>query len=379
MMIENKVINHIKRYGPVSYEEFMQLCLYEFKDSYYRKQDPVGFHGDFYTSPFLHPIFGSLIAIKLFFMWDSLERPGVFDVVELGAGNGKLSRDILDYSKHISKDFYDAIRYFCVDVREFSFNNSYEHMSKIEVINIDRLFGFSIQGCILSNEFFDALPVSRICREKNELFEVKVAWSVTGLHEVYVPIGQKVLKQIKNWGIEIPEGYTVEVGTVFESIVEGIASVLHKGFVLTIDYGGLSEDLYGVPSRKHGTIRSFKNNVQVSNVLGVPGTQDITSHVNFSMLMQKGLEVGLKLEEFTSQRTFLLNLGCGWMLDKLAQSSLERSIYILNKRRIESLVDESGLGGFRVMVQSKGAFMNKDLLIVDILNRLKVPVLNKVV
>ena len=131
MMIENKVINHIKRYGPVSYEEFMQLCLYEFKDSYYRKEDPVGFHGDFYTSPFLHPIFGSLIAIKLFSMWDSLERPGVFDVVELGAGNGKLSRDILDYSKHISKDFYDAIRYFCVDVREFSFNNSYEHMSKI--------------------------------------------------------------------------------------------------------------------------------------------------------------------------------------------------------------------------------------------------------
>ena len=31
------------------------------------------------------------------------------------------------------------------------------------------------------------------------------------------------------------------------------------------------------------------------------------------------------------------------------------------------------------MVQSKGAFMNKDLLIVYILNRLKVPVLNKVV
>jgi hypothetical protein len=67
------------------------------------------------------------------------------------------------------------------------------------------------------------------------------------------------------------------------------------------------------------------------------------------------------------------------MLDKLEKSSLERSIYVLNKRRIESLLDESGLGGFRVMVQSKGAFMNKDLLIVDILNRLKVPILNKVV
>ena len=95
-------MNHIKRYGPVSYSEFMQLCLYEFEDSYYRKQDRIGFQGDFYTSPFLHPVFGSLIAIKLFDMWNSLGQPNSFDVVELGSGNGKLCRDILDYANEIS-------------------------------------------------------------------------------------------------------------------------------------------------------------------------------------------------------------------------------------------------------------------------------------
>ena len=104
-------MSHIKRYGPVSYSEFMQLCLYEFEDSYYRKQDRIGFHGDFYTSPFLHPVFGSLIAIKLFDMWNSLGQPNSFDVVELGSGNGKLCRDILDYARHISKEFYFSKSY----------------------------------------------------------------------------------------------------------------------------------------------------------------------------------------------------------------------------------------------------------------------------
>ena len=94
------------------------------------------------------------------------------------------------------------------------------------------------------------------------------------------------------------------------------------------------------------------------------------------MLIQKGLDVGLKLEEFISQRTFMMNLGSEWMLKKLEKGSLERSIYILNKRRIESLLDESGLGGFKVLVQSKKATLINHFLEKDSSNRLKVPILN---
>jgi len=377
MIIENKVMNHIKRYGPVSYSEFMQLCLYEFEDSYYRKQDRIGFHGDFYTSPFLHPVFGSLIAIKLFDMWNSLGQPNSFDVVELGSGNGKLCRDILDYARHISKEFYDAIKYSCVDVRPLTFEDLSEHEDKVQSIDLERLLVSKIQGCILSNEFFDALPIDRVYREKNGWYEIKIEWYETGLRDVYVPLVEgPVLSQIDKWGLNIPEGCIAEVSTIFESMIASLERILDNGFILTIDYGDLSEDLYGNPVRKHGTIRSFKNNVQVANVLDVPGTQDITSHVNFSMLIQKGLDVGLKLEEFISQRTFMMNLGSEWMLKKLEKGSLERSIYILNKRRIESLLDESGLGGFKVLVQSKKATLINHFLEKDSSNRLKVPILN---
>ena len=229
----------------------------------------------------------------------------------------------------------------------------------------------------MSNEFFDALPIDRIYREKNEWSEIKIEWTETGLRDVHVPLMEgPVLSQIDKWSLNIPEGCIAEVSTIFESMIASLERILDNGFILTIDYGDLSEDLYGNPVRKHGTIRSFKNNVQVANVLDVPGTQDITSHVNFSMLIQKGLDVGLKLEEFISQRTFMMNLGSEWMLKKLEKGSLERSIYILNKRRIESLLDESGLGGFKVLLQSKKATLINYFLEKDSSNRLKVPILN---
>ena len=167
---------------------------------------------------------------------------------------------------------------------------------------MEQLLVSKIQGCILSNEFFDALPIDRIYREKNEWSEIKIEWTETGLRDVYVPLMEgPVLSQIDKWGLNIPEGCIAEVSTIFESMIASLERILDNGFILTIDYGDLSEDLYGNPVRKHGTIRSFKNNVQVSNVLGVPGTQDITSHVNFKLMSNVLKKENLNVEKIVNQ------------------------------------------------------------------------------
>ena len=376
MSIESKIIDSVRLHGPVSYAEFMQLCLYEFEDSYYRKQDPIGFQADFYTSPFLHPIFGSLIGIKLFYMWNALKRPDVFEIVELGAGNGQLSTDILDYAKHISKDFYDAIQYTCVEVRHLSGEIRGSHSDKVHFIGMEEFLLCKIHGCVLSNEFFDAIPVHRVCRKNDELFEIKVEWYESGLRETFIKLTDaRISKHIEKWDVDIPEGYTVEINLLAESIIDNILGILKEGFILTIDYGDLPQDLYGIASRKNGTLRSFKNNIQVRNILDAPGTQDITCHVNFAILMDRGEKSGFKLEEFISQRQFMMDLGCGIMLSKLDNSGIERTMYVLNKRRIENLLDESGLGGFKVLVQSKCEFPINISLSEDMFQRLRLPIL----
>ena len=264
MSIESKIIDSVRLHGPVSYAEFMQLCLYEFEDSYYRKQDPIGFQADFYTSPFLHPIFGSLIGIKLFYMWNALKRPDVFEIVELGAGNGQLSTDILDYAKHISKDFYDAIQYTCVEVRHLSGETRGSHSDKVHFIGMEELLLCKIHGCVLSNEFFDAIPVHRVCRKNGELFEIKVEWYESGLRETFIKLTDaRISKHIEKWDVDIPEGYTVEINLLAESIIDNILGILKEGFILTIDYGDLPQDLYGIASRKNDGFRMRKHAFQV--------------------------------------------------------------------------------------------------------------------
>ncbi len=371
------MIEHIKNFGPVSYSEYMELCLYRFCDSYYRAQNPVGFHADFFTSPYLHPVFGSLIAVELFIMWDRLGKPDSFDIVELGAGDGTLAIDILDYVQHISNDFYDVVKYSCVEIRTSIREHGDTHRGKIKFTDAQTVFNDPIYGCVLSNEFFDALPVHRVVRTEGGLHEIMVDWQGSELIEVYVPLTNlEVANYIETWSINIPEGYIVEINTIAESMLNDASRMLKKGFVLTIDYGDISDQLYGVSSRQYGTIRSFKNNVQIANVLNNPGSQDITSHVNFTVLIEKGIQQCLHLEEFISQRKFLLDLGCGMMLKKLEESDLDRRTYILNKRRIDNLLDEKGLGDFKVLIQSKGHLDPNQVSIQGLYERLKVPIFN---
>ena len=71
--------------------------------------------GDYYTSPAVHPAFGALLAVQLFRMWQLMEEPSDFTVVEMGAGNGLLADDILACADGISDEFARSMRYVCID------------------------------------------------------------------------------------------------------------------------------------------------------------------------------------------------------------------------------------------------------------------------
>src|SRR3990170_2046861 len=93
------LLSEIRSRGPMTAAEFMELALYHPSLGYYsRAEQRSGRAGDFYTSVDVGPLFGEMIAAQLAEMWDVLRSRGAdaFDIVEAGAGNGRLARDVMD-------------------------------------------------------------------------------------------------------------------------------------------------------------------------------------------------------------------------------------------------------------------------------------------
>ena len=136
--------------------------------------------------------------------------------------------------------------------------------------------------------------------------------------------------------------------------MENVARCLKKGFVLTIDYGYLAKELYA-PHRKEGTLLCYTQHRTSENPFKRLGEQDITSHVNFTSLIQKGGEVGLQFTGLVPQYQFLIALG---LLQEM--ESLEKEVSEMDalqwRLSLKHLIEpEMGMGEvFKVLIQHKG-------------------------
>ena len=103
--------------GPITFAEFMDAALYSPMGGYYTRLGstagsmPSGGPVDYFTSPMAHPAFGALIAVQLRDMWRRMARSGTFTVVEMGAGDGLLARDVTVYAARLDPAFADALEY----------------------------------------------------------------------------------------------------------------------------------------------------------------------------------------------------------------------------------------------------------------------------
>jgi SAM-dependent MidA family methyltransferase len=344
----------------------MELALYSPLGGYYRSHTPIGPAGDYFTSPTAHPLFGVLLAAQLQQMWELLGKPSPFTVIEAGAGNGILSRDITSAIQTTNPGFARALQYVALDYSALgNLQPGSPNSPRIDRISAPGIPLRGLVGCILTNELLDALPVHRFRVQDGTIFEVFVDVSgekfVEVLQEPTSPLIAKRVMAATDGAV--PEGYKGEVCLRADSWLTEASAALARGFVLTVDYGGTAKELYS-PQRTGGTLRCHYQHVVSANPYVRVGRQDITAHVDFSGLKESGERCDLEVLGYTTQREFLYNLGAGSYLEALAKNSrpqpsyetgaIPRQEYLANRMGMQELLQLEGLGNFKVLVQGKG-------------------------
>ena len=359
MNAEAEIHRRIGQQGAITFAEFMELALFWPQGGYYVSGEPIGSEGDFYTSPQVHPVFGALLAVQLFQMWGLLGQPEPFTVVELGAGNGILCRDVVAASEHLPAGFGRALRYLCLDLRTTSGAETglVESNSPARVCRV-AAFGLPFKrvvGCILSNEYLDSFPVHQLTMGPEGLREVYVTREGDGLQtSLGEPSTTGLAERLDNLGIELHEGQIAEINLGLEPWAEAAAKALDTGFVLTVDYGHPAQDLYSPERRPRGTLTTYYRHTQIDAPLRHIGRQDMTAQVDFTSVVEAGRRHGLQPWGFASQSQFVRHLGLGRMQQRLAWLGLSQDAAQANRAGMLDLARPGGLGDFKVLVQGKG-------------------------
>ena len=338
----------------------MQTCLYHPEFGYYMQgQERTGVRGDYFTSPDLHPVFARLVARQAVELWEVKGRPPHFSWVEMGPGRGWFARDFLCWARSAQPEFYGALDYVAIEpgprqrllLRERLAEDKLQ--SKVRILeNLAQLEPQT--GCFFSNELVDAFPAAVVTRAGGRLKEVYVTAEGEELREKLGPLSTtEIAAYVARYAKGIEEGHRVEANLRAVEWIRAVAERLTRGFVITIDYGDLAPRLYG-PDRPGGTLMAYRGHVATEDVYRAPGEQDMTSHVNFSALIEAGKDAGLELTGFTTQERFLLALGEENQFGDLYDPGQSETEQLEARLKLKRLINPEGMGNiFKVLIQHR--------------------------
>lgn len=319
----------------VSFEEFMEFCLYHPVHGYYRRPDrPVfGKEGDYFTSPGTHRIFGEVLSRALASYLAEVDRGGTLDLIELGAADGRLGRLVMGSLVSDAPELAARVRY--------------------QPIEVDRpRLPPRIEGVVFSNEFFDALPVRRVRIRGGRPQEIFVSRREEKIREVERdPTEPRILDYLRRGFPGLHEGWTYEANLRMLDTVSKLDRSLDRGVVLTIDYGYRRSE-YGVRPRPEGTLQCYRRHQAHPDPYRFIGRQDMTAHVNFDMLLQAGAECGWESEPIVTQREFLMRWGLTDRLLEEERRGLFRGDRLEERLNLKRLLMPDGISDtMKVVVQ----------------------------
>jgi SAM-dependent MidA family methyltransferase len=357
MSAQQVIVERIRTSGPMTVAEFMDIALYDPEVGYYASRaQRSGRAGDFYTSVDVGPLFGACVAAHLSSVYqrDFAGRGDSFDLVEAAAGNGRLSKDILDAAQREFPQFYDAIRLTLVErspsARAEQVATLGTHSDKL--VATGETLPAAVRGAIVANELLDAMPCHVVTSSENELLELFVDID-SGSERLRVTDGplssRNIGDQLDRVGATLERGWIAEVSLDATRWTTLAAEAIDAGELLLLDYGHEARELYSA-AHANGTLMRYCGHRADARWTERPGECDLTAHVDFTSVRLAAEARGLQLAAFTDQTRFLLETG---VLSRLPAG--RSTIEVRQRLAASSLLAPEGLGGtIKVMILRRG-------------------------
>ena len=304
--------------GCIGFERFMELVLYRPGLGYYSAgARKFGAAGDFVTAPEISSLFARCVARQVH---ELLSLTGTSEVLEVGAGSGRLAADILQALKAIpTVSTWLPLRYSILersaDLRERQRETLRRALGAAEmgewVTWRDALPARGFEGVVLANELLDALPAA-LFEWGPHGFRERVVTGSDGLRwatrQPDAQLAEALERRLRDHRRAMSDGYQSELGRGASDWTGEMAGRLSKGAMLLIDYGYPAAEYYH-PQRVGGTLRCHYRHLAHEDPFLWPGLQDISVHVDFSAIAAAGTQAGLELAGFSTQGSFLLGTG----------------------------------------------------------------------
>ena len=343
--------------GWIGFDRFMELALYTPGMGYYsggaRK---FGVAGDFITAPELSSTFSQTLAAQV----AQFLTLGLTQIVEVGAGSGRLAADLL-----LELEQRNALPegYGILDLSGELRARQQQTIADRAPHLLDRVHWLdclpeNFNGLVIANELLDAMPVHLVVWRDDEngqcisergvsVHDGQFAWEDR-------PASGYLLERARLLASEqaIPSGYLSEICLAAPAWVSAWAGILGHGALLLIDYGFPRREYYH-PQRDAGTLMCHYRHHSHSEPFYLPGLQDITAHVDFTAIVEAGCAAGLDFLGYTTQATFLFNCGLTEVLARVSADDATRYLPLANAA--QKLVSPAEMGElFKVIALGKG-------------------------
>ena len=354
--LEQLICNEIGRQGgAIPFDRYMELALYAPGVGYYTAgMRKFGAQGDFVTAPEISALFSRTLAHQV---KQVLDLCGGGDVLEFGAGSGRLAVDMLQELEAL-----DALpeRYLILELSP-DLRQRQQRLVAEEIPHLgermqwlERLPQQRLRGVVVANEVMDAMPVHRFrvsSGNREMMQEEMIACTAGKLKKERRPASAVLRQEVEKLGIELPSECESEINLRLKPWIAAISDVLEQGAVLLIDYGYTRSE-YFHPQRSEGTLMCHFRQYAHGDALFYPGLQDITAHVDFTAVAEAADDAGLNVAGYTNQAGFLL--ACG--IERLLQSAAadQNTAWFQQTGGLKRLVLPSEMGErFKVMALTR--------------------------
>ncbi len=344
----------------ISFSQFMEYSLYTPNLGYYSQSSiNIGKQGDFTTAPEISPLFGQTVAQAI-----TCEH-----ILELGAGTGKLAAHIIKTIQPKSYTILERSAFLRMQQQCYLAQHNIHN-----VVWLDEL-PQTFNGCILGNEVLDAIGVDvwhynyDTCKwyakyvtiSKNSKNSKNFEWINIDVNNISTPIN--IPDSIKNIDVNIDiynhyqqQAYITESHTQAEQLLHTLCNIQNSGQMIWIDYG-YPAHIYYHPQRNMGTLMCYHKHGAHDNVFENIGLQDISAHVNFSLVQDILLKNRYEIDYFDTQTRFLLDYGILEQLQfwiKNNQYSIGDKHYLQAASQVQLLLSDAEMGQiFKVCIASK--------------------------